>query len=211
MPRRPRIDLPGLPQHIVQRGNNRCHCYFAEADYHRYLNWLRTAASDHGVAVHAYVLMPNHAHILATPRESGALSTMMQSLGRRYVRYVNRAYKRTGTLWEGRFKSGVIDSDAYLLCVYRYIESNPVRAAIVREAVEYRWSSHRTNVGARASDWLTPHPVYLALGRDFNERTIAYRALFGDPFAPEELSRIRTAVNLGICISDPRFENSGSE
>ena len=205
MPRRPRIDEPGLPQHVIQRGNNRGACFFADRDYRCYLDWLRKAAGDHGVAVHAYVLMTNHVHILATPGKPGALATMMQSLGRRYVRYVNRAYERTGTLWEGRYKAGAVDSDDYLLRVYRYIELNPVRASMVAHSGEYRWSSYGKNSGDTEIDWLTPHAVYLALGRDSTERTEAYRALFRDEFNPEDTARIRIAVNLGIGVGDPRF------
>ena len=208
MPRRPRIDLPGLPQHVIQRGNNRSACFFDERDYRYYLDWLSRAASDHGVAIHAYVLMTNHVHMLATPCQPKALATMMQSLGRRYVRYVNRAYARTGTLWEGRYKAGPVDSDDYLLRVYRYIELNPVRASIVRFAGEYRWSSFSVNSGGSESDWLKPHAVYLALGRDSKERTQAYRALFMDEFNPEDIARIRVAVNLGIAVSDPRFRDA---
>ncbi|MEO8137092.1 MAG: transposase [Betaproteobacteria bacterium] len=205
MPRRPRLDVPGLPQHVVQRGNNRGACFFADDDYRRYLDWLRKGAGDHGVAVHAYVLMTNHVHLLATPAKPGALATMMQSLGRRYVRYVNHAYQRTGSLWEGRYRAGAVDSDDYLLRVYRYIELNPVRAGMVGDPGEYRWSSYTINSGAKASDWLKPHVGYLALGRGSTERADAYRALFQDELDPEDAARIRTAVNLGIGVSDPRF------
>ena len=205
MPRRPRLDQPGLPQHVIQRGNNRGACFFADDDYYHYLHWLRKAAGDHGVAIHAYVLMTNHVHILATPAKPGALATMMQSLGRRYVRYVNGFYKRTGTLWEGRYKAGAVDSENYLLRVYRYIELNPVRASMVTHPREYRWSSYGTNSGDEESDWLKPHRVYLALGSGSAERTEAYRALFRDEIDPEDTARIGTAVNLGIGVSDPRF------
>jgi putative transposase len=208
MPRRPRIDIPGLPQHVIARGNNRAPCFFADRDYSRYLDWLKRSSGDHGIAIHAYVLMTNHVHILATPAEPGALSTMMQSLGRCYVRYVNRAYQRTGTLWEGRFRSGVVDSDDYLLRVYRYIEMNPVRAGLVRHASEYRWSSYAINTGGKASDWLKPHPVYRALGNGSTERSVAYRELFRAEIDPEDVDRIRTAVNLGIGIADPRFREA---
>ena len=202
MPRRPRIDEPGLPQHVIQRGNNRCACFFADRDYSCYLNWLGQSAAVHDVAVHAYVLMTNHVHILATPSKPGAIATMMQCLGRRYVRYVNRAYARTGTLWEGRYKAGPVDSDDYLLRVYRYIELNPVRARIARHAGEYRWSSYAANSGGRTRDWLKPHPVYLALGNGSTRRAEAYRGLFRDAVDPEDTARIRTAVNLGIGVGE---------
>ena len=208
MPRRPRFDQPGLPQHVIQRGNNRSACFFADDDYGRYLGWLKQAAGDHGVAIHAYVLMTNHVHMLATPARPGGLATMMQSLGRRYVRHVNGVYHRSGTLWEGRYKAGPVDSETYLLRVYRYIELNPVRAGMVTHPGEYRWSSYAINCGDKAGDWLRPHAVYLALGRDSNERTEAYRALLRDALDPEDATRIRTAVNLGIGVDDARFREA---
>ncbi len=205
MPRRPRLDQPGLPQHVIQRGNNRSACFFADDDYYCYLHWLRKAAADHNVAVHAYVLMTNHVHILATPAKPGALATMMQSLGRRYVRYVNATYKRSGTLWEGRYKAGAVDAEDYLLRVYRYIELNPVRASLVVYPREYQWSSHAVNGGGKASDWLKAHALYLALGRGPAERTEAYLALFQTELDPQDTARIRSAVNLGIGVGDARF------
>ncbi len=134
MPRQPRIDLPGVPQHLVQRGNDRRPCFFAPIDRTRYLDELRDAACRYGCAVHAYVLMTNHVHLLLTPARTGCVSTMMQSLGRRYVRYINDRYRRTGTLWEGRFKACPVQSDDHLLRCYRYIELNPVRAGMVSQA-----------------------------------------------------------------------------
>ena len=205
MPRRLRLDQPGLPQHVIQRGNNRSACFFADDDYYCYLHWLRKAAADHNVAVHAYVLMTNHVHILATPVKPGALATMMQSLGRRYVRYVNTIHKRSGTLWEGRYKAGAVDAEDYLLRVYRYIELNPVRANMVAYPRQYQWSSHAINGGGKTSDWLKPHALYLALGRGSAERTEAYLALFQTELDPEDTARIRTAVNLGIGVGDARF------
>ena len=205
MPRRPRLDQPGQPQHIIQRGNIRGVCFFADDDYYCYLHWLRKAAADHHVAVHAYVLMTNHVHVLATPAKARALATMMQSLGRRYVRYVNATYKRSGTLWEGRYKAGAVDAEEYLLRVYRYIELNPVRANMVAYPHEYRWSSHAINAGGKANDWLKPHALYLALGSGPAERTEAYLSLFRIELDPEDTARIRTAVNLGIGVGDARF------
>lgn len=205
MSRRSRLNQPGLPQHVIQRGNNRGACFFADDDYYCYLHWLRKAAEDHGVAVHAYVLMTNHVHLLATPAKPGALATMMQSLGRRYVRYVNATYKRSGTLWEGRYKAGAVDAEDYLLRVYRYIELNPVRANMVAHPRSYQWSSYAINGGGKASDWLKPHALYLALGSGPAERTAAYLALFQTELDPEDTARIRTAVNLGIGVGDARF------
>ena len=147
MARQPRIDLKGVPQHLIQRGNNRLACFFDDNDRYRYLEWLAVAAAKYGGAVHAYVLMTNHVHLLATGHEKGALGRMMQSLGRRYVRYVNSRYRRSGTLWEGRYKSSLVDSDQYLLTCYRYIELNPVRAFLVTTPGDYRWSSFNCNAG----------------------------------------------------------------
>ena len=205
MPRRLRLDQPGQPQHIIQRGNNRSACFFADDDYYCYLHWLKKAAHDQGVEIHAYVLMTNHVHILATPTKPGALATMMQSLGRRYVRYVNATYKRSGTLWEGRYKAGVVDAEEYLLRVYRYIELNPVRANMVAHPGDYPWSSYAVNGAGKANDWLKPHALYLALGGGPVTRAEAYAALFRTELDAEVIDRIRTAANLGMGVSDVRF------
>lgn len=149
MPRRPRLDLPGIPQHIVQRGNDRQPCFFQEVDYVRYLQELRELALRQHCTVHAYALMTNHVHLLLTPTEVGQVAALMQTLGRRYVRYVKDRYHRTGTPWEGRYKSCPMDRESYLLCCYRYIELNPVRARMVERPDNYRWSIH----GASASTY----------------------------------------------------------
>lgn len=205
MPRRPRLDQAGLPQHVIQRGNNRSACFFSDEDFHCYLHWLKKAAGDHHVAIHAFVLMTNHVHLLVTPERPGSLATMMQSLGRRYVRYVNASYKRSGTLWEGRYKAGAVDAEDYLLRVSRYIELNPVRAGMVLHPREYRWSSYACNGQGSASDWLVAHPLYVALGETPDARAVAYAELFAAGIDPEETARIRTAVNLGIGVNDARF------
>ena len=205
MPRRPRLDQPGLPQHVIQRGNNRAACFFADEDYYSYLHWLKQAAAKYRVAVHAYVLMTNHVHLLATPGAPGALAALMQSLGRRYVRYVNFTYQRSGTLWEGRYKAGLVDDEAYLLRVYRYIELNPVRAGMAAHPRDYRWSSYAHNAGEKANDWLVPHPLYQALGLTAAQRVRAYAGLFSAEIDVEDTARIRAAVNLGIGVNDARF------
>jgi putative transposase len=178
MPRRPRILQPDFPLHIVQRGINREPCFFAEEDYQCYLHWLEEAARDCGCAVHAYALMTNHVHVLLTPSRPGAPARLMQSLGRRYVQYVNRQYRRTGSLWEGRYKSSVLEAESYLLACMRYIELNPVRAAMVADPGGYRWSSYRANGLGQTDAWLTPHPLYLGLDIEPASRCSAYRALF---------------------------------
>ena len=206
MARQPRIDLPGLPQHIIQRGNNRQACFFSDLDRSRYLEWLRMAAEKYGGSVHAYVLMSNHVHLLATGAELGALGRMMQSLGRRYVRYVNSTYRRTGTLWEGRFKSSLIDSQRYLLTCYRYIELNPVRAGVVGAPGEYRWSSFQHNAGGVRDDVITPHANYLSLGKSHAVRLFAYRALF-EVSIDEDLLAIRNHINREKPLASDIFRN----
>jgi putative transposase len=142
MPRPPRIDIPGLPVHVIQRGVNRAACFVGDVDRRYYLKLLAKSAARRHCAIHAYVLMTNHVHLLVTPSERGALGALMQDLGRSYVRVINAIHGRTGTLWEGRFKSSVVDTERYFFTCQRYIELNPVRAQLVRHPMEYEWSSH---------------------------------------------------------------------
>ena len=164
MSRRLRILFPGIPTHVVQRGNNRRQCFFTEHDRHFYLGQLEELAAQFQCAVHAYVLMDNHVHLLLSPSTKDGISVVMKHLGQRYVQHVNTIYRRTGGLWEGRFFSSVVDSGAYLFSCYRYIEMNPVRAGMVRCAADFRWSSHRANIGRECSPLVTPHTDYLGLG-----------------------------------------------
>ena len=205
MARIPRIDLPGIPQHIVQRGNDRQACFADDADYLRYRQELGEAALKHDCAVHAYVLMTNHVHLLLTPAERGATSRMMQAIGRRYVGAFNARYRRTGTLWEGRFKAALVDSTRYLLTCHRYIELNPVRAEMVSHPGEYRWSSYRANAQGEANMLLSPHPLYLALGADAIARQAAYRELFRFELEPALVDSIRQATNGNFVLGDGRF------
>ena len=145
MPRRPRMYLPEMPYHVVQRGNNRDATFFSETDYQFYLECLYSASIRYGVRIHAYVLMTNHVHILMTPELEDSVSLVMQSIGRRYVQYINKLYRRTGTLWEGRHKASLVDTDNYLLTVSRYIEMNPVAANMVQHPSEYQWTSYMCN------------------------------------------------------------------
>ena len=147
MPRKSRMYLPTIPCHVVSRGNNRDACFYADEDYLFYLECLGDACDKYAVALHAYVLMTNHVHLLLTPRDELGISRVMQSVGRRYVQYINYTYRRSGTLWEGRHKASLIDADRYLLACYRYIELNPVRANMVVDPADYRWSSYRVNAG----------------------------------------------------------------
>lgn len=207
MPRQPRIDLAGVPQHLIQRGNNRQACFFADDERRLYLDWLHEAAQTYGGAIHAYVLMNNHVHLLATGAEAGALGRMMQSLGRRYVRYFNAKHERTGTLWEGRYRSSLIGSDRYLLTCYRYIELNPVRADIVKRPGDYRWSSYHVNASGRALELITPHETYLSLGKTPAARLVAYRKLFSNAMSDDELKAIRDHVNQGRALGSEGFIN----
>ena len=156
MPRRPRIKLAGMPQHIVQRGINREPCFFADEDYFSYLHWLQKAAADWHCAIHAYVLMTNHVHLLVTPETETGIAKLMQAVGRRYVQYINRSYHRTGSLWEGRYKSSLIQAETYLLTCMRYIELNPVRANMAPDPAQYRWSSYRHNGLGQTDSRITP-------------------------------------------------------
>jgi putative transposase len=191
MPRPNRPDVPGVPQHVIQRGNDRQPCFFTESDNLRYHNDLREVALREGCAVHAYVLMTNHVHLLMTPSRRGAVARVMQSLGRRYVRYVNDRYNRTGTLWEGRYKACLVDEGDYLMQCHRYIELNPLRAGMVADPSDYSWSSHRANAYGTHDPLVLPHPAYMALSLDPAERLRAYRALVMETVGATEVEAIR--------------------
>lgn len=206
MPRKPRFYLPDIPAHIVQRGNSRRATFFTEEDYAAYLGWLRDGAELHGCAIHAYALMTNHVHLLVTPRDSGAISRLMQYVGRHYVTYVNHAYAKSGTLWEGRHKGCVVASDDYLLTCMRYIELNPVRAGMVAAPGDYRWSSYHANALGEPGDSLTAHPLYRALGQSAAERGHAYRELFRGALEPEQIHSIRATVQTGTPLGNECFK-----
>ena len=206
MPRQPRLDLADVPQHVVQRGNDRQPCFYVTDDYRRYLAGLRESAIRYGCSVHAYVLMTNHVHLLVTPSSAGAVSRMMQWLGRQYVGYINGRYRRTGTLWEGRYKSCLVDTERYLLTCYRYIELNPVRAAMVADPADYAWSSYRTNAQALPDKVVVPHAEYLRLGADASERCSAYRQLFEEVLGDARLAEIRAYVQQQRALGTIRFQ-----
>jgi putative transposase len=208
MPRRPRVHLPGLPLHIVQRGHNREACFFGEDDYHAYRHWLGEALKNTGSQLHGYVLMTNHVHLLLTPPDPQAVTKLVISLGRRYVQHINRTYHRTGTLWDSRYKSSLVHADAYLLLCQRYIELNPVRAAMVDDPAHYRWSSYRANGLGQPDPLLTPHPLYVELGRDEAARLAIYRALFRTELDADAISDIRLALNQGQPLGGSRFIES---
>ena len=205
MPRQPRFNLVGVPQHVVQRGNNRQATFFADADYERYIDHMMSAAAANPCDVHAYVLMPNHIHLLVTPRAPDALSKLMQSVAGRYAQYVNASHGRSGTLWGGRYKSSIVDSERYLLACYRYIELNPVRAGMARQPVDYRWSSYRHNGGGEVSGLIVQHPLYEALGAFPEARRVAYRALFRGAMEESLLRQIREALNQERALAGDRF------
>lgn len=185
MARQPRLDLPGIPQHIVQRGNNRLPCFLDDADRACYRQLLREALLATGCQLHAYVLMDNHVHVLATPPEQGAAGRMMQLLGRRYVGHFNARHGRTGTLWEGRYKACLVDGADYLLRCARYIDLNPVRARMTDAPTAFRWSSCAGLCGVRDDPLLTPHAVQRALGGE------GYRLMLGEAISDDDLAAIR--------------------
>ena len=204
MPRKPRFFLPDVPTHIVQRGNNREPIFFDESDYHSYLEWLLTGTQRYQCDIYAYALMPNHVHILASSREKDGISRLMQYVGRFYVPYINHTYGRSGTLWEGRFKSCLIQDETFLLRCMRYIESNPLRAMIVEKIKDYPWSSYLHNAYGKKNPLISIHPLYLALGNDETGRRKAYRDLFKQD-KQEETNKIRAAWQTGTPLGNDRF------
>jgi putative transposase len=205
MPRKPRFYLPGIPAHIVQRGNDRQAVFFADSDYQVYLDWMFEGAQRHGCSVHAYVLMTNHVHILVTPKAKDSISRMIQFVGRKYVTYINHLYGRTGTLWEGRHKGSLIDSERYALACSRYIEMNPVRARMVKTPEEYPWSSYRVNALGATRRRLVMMPEYCRLGATDDERQSSYRKLFDSLFDNHLLSEIQGSVQSGTPLGSARF------
>lgn len=208
MARLPRFVLVGHPQHIIIRGNNRAPVFAAEEDYRFFLDKLADAAKKHQCDIHAYVLMTNHIHLLATPHKEDGLSKMMQMLGRYYVQYYNYTYKRSGTLWEGRYKASLIDSEQYALLCYRYIELNPVRANMVGHPAEYPWSSYRANALGHSDPIVTPHALYWALGSDDGQRQLHYRSLFDGQVDEISLDQIREASNKAWVLGSEHFKQS---
>ena len=209
MARLPRLTLPGYPHHIILRGNNRQAIFATVADYQTLLNLLLENAQKFKVAIHAYVLMPNHIHLLATPDTADGLPQMMQAVGRRYVRWFNDAQGRTGTLWEGRYKSTVIDTDQYLLTCMAYIDLNPVRAGLVLQAADYAWSSHRHYIGQRLDNGvdklITPHPLVWGLGNTPFAREAAYADLVRGGISVSQTVHLTDAALRGWALGDADF------
>ena len=205
MPRKPRFFLPGVTTHIVQRGHSREPVFFEDSDYRAYLDWLQEAANRYECSIHAYVLMTNHVHILATPAKQDSITRMMQYMGRRYVPYINHTYGSSGSIWEGRYKASLIGEDDYLLTCMRYIELNPVRANMVKSPAHYRWSSYRCNGQGKADPLVTAHELYSALGKSTGARIAAYKALFKAHLDRGVLDDIRTAWQTGTPLGNSFF------
>ena len=207
MARLPRFVIPGQPQHVIVRGNNLEAIFYAEADYQFYLDKLKLACEKHQCDLHDYVLMTNHVHLLITPHTQESLAKALQMIGRYYVQYFNFTYARTGTLFEGRYKATVIDSEHYLLSCYRYIELNPVRANIVQHPSEYPWSSYAMNAlgDEGTGSLLVPHGEYIELGKNELARQAAYRALFKTRINEKTLEEIRESTNKAWVLGSEKF------
>jgi putative transposase len=206
MARLPRYVILGQPQHVIQRGNNRNVIFVADEDYQYYLQKLGDACKKYDCELHAYVLMTNHVHLLLTPNSENGISKVMQYIGRYYVQYFNFQYQRTGTLWEGRYKATLLDSESYLLICSRYIELNPVRAGMVTEPAEYPWTSYHFNALGQENKLLTPHGVYKALGADRLTCLSSYHALFDSHILKSDIEEIRTATNKAWVLGNDRFK-----
>ncbi|OGA67422.1 MAG: hypothetical protein A3G81_00985 [Betaproteobacteria bacterium RIFCSPLOWO2_12_FULL_65_14] len=204
MPRTARLVIPDIAVHIVQRGHDRAACFFDDADYRAYLEALREYAAEFHCSVHAYCLMTNHVHLLLTPREPTGCAQLMKHLAQRYSKRMNARHGRTGTLWEGRFHSGLVSSDHYALACYRYIDLNPVRAGLVPHPSEYRWSSYRANTYTRLDDLLNPHPAYAVLAADAPQRAAAYAMLCESSLEKKVLDEIRKATRGGHSMGAAR-------
>lgn len=195
MPRRARLLLPGYPLHIIQRSHNRQPCFLQRSDFLHYLEWLAEYSRSYDASIHAYVLMTNHVHLMASLEDIALLPELMKSIAQNYAQYLNRRCERCGSVWQGRYYSSPVTTDRYFLTCQRYIELNPVRASMVDSPARYRWSSYSGNAGLLADDLLTPHTTYLGLGGDESRRYAAYRGLFADAIAPGDLALIRDAIS----------------
>jgi putative transposase len=203
--RRARLAFPEVPLHIIQRGNNRQPCFVGQADFAVYLHMLGQYAQVSSCTVHAYVLMSNHVHLLLSPSDRDSASTLMKRLGQRYVQYFNRRHHRSGTLWEGRFRSCLVQDEQYFMVCQRYIELNPVRACLVAAPGDYQWSSFQANAFGRADQVVTPHPIYSSLAADAQGRQKRYRALFAEVLPPEMVNHLRHASNGNYAFGDSTF------
>lgn len=206
MPRKARMYLPGIPVHVVQRGNNREACFFAEEDFQFYKEILREGLNRYGAQLHAYCLMTNHVHLLITPSFTDSIPRILQHIGRQYVYYINKTYKRSGTLWEGRHKSSLVDAENYLLVCYRYIELNPVVAGMVKMPEEYPWSSYSTNGWGKCDPLVSPHEIYLRIHTEKLMREKEYRELFRTNLSVQDLHAIRESLSANQVLGQERFK-----
>ncbi len=206
MPRRPRMYLPGVPAHIVQRGNNREPCFFHPDDFVYYLQCLKHALSRHKVKLHAYVLMTNHVHLLMTPADETGISKLISLVGKNYVMYINKTYRRSGTLWEGRHKSSLIDAEKYLFHCHRYIEMNPVRASMTKKPDEYRWSSYAYHAWGNDNDLIEDHELFQALDITAEKRQFTYRELFRVDLTVEKIHEISHATHYNYPLGNEHFK-----
>ena len=197
--------LPGIPVHVIQRGNNRQQTFFEYGDFLYYLGALAESLERYSASLHAYTLMSNHVHLLITPEHEDSVPRIMQHVGRRYVLYINRKYSRSGTLWEGRYKCSLVDADNYLLMCYRYIEMNPVEAGMVKNPADYEWSSHRCNAVGKSSPLVTPHRIYLALGATRADRLRRYRELFKQAHRPADREAIEQCLDANYPLGNAVF------
>ncbi len=205
MARLPRLTLPDYPHHVIQRGNNRQPIFATSADHQRLLDILEESAKKFEVAIHAYVLMSNHIHLLATPQTADGLPLMMQALGRAYVRYFNASQQRSGTLWEGRYKSTLIQSERYLLACMVYIDLNPVRAGLAARAQDYPWSSHGHHIGLRSDRLITPHALFWELGNTPFAREAAYAEMVQAGINPVQQAALTDATLRGWALGEADF------
>ena len=205
MPRKPRFFLPNVPVHMIVRGNSRQVVFAEDDDYFAYRSWLKEASEQYDCKIHAYVMMTNHVHILLSAEEPTNISKLSQAVGRRYVPYFNYKYGKSGTLWEGRFKASSIDSEFYLLACYRYIELNPVRAGMVENSADYVWSSYHANALGEKDSLVTPHSVYLRLGKTKTQRQVAYKDLFKTPLSDNLITEIRQTTQTGTPLGSDKF------
>jgi putative transposase len=207
VPRQARLSAANIPVHVVKRGHNRETCFFADRDRRYFLAELRRRADRHRVAVHAYVLMTNHVHLLMTPASADGIAGVTKAVFENYTRYVNQVYGRSGTLWDGRYYSCLVEAESYLLTCHRYIESNPVRAGLVQHPGSYRWSSYRANAEGAPDHTISPHPVVAALGRNSGERREAYSRLFDRELDVQDLQLIRGCTRSDYALGGKRFQD----
>ena len=207
MPRLPRFCPADHPTHVVQRGNNRQVCFTCDDDMAAYAHSLHKGATKYGIAVHAWVFMTNHVHLLMTPSTAQGVSHLMQYMGRHYVQPFNFRYARSGTLFEGRFRSSLAQEDAYLINCIRYVELNPVRAGITTDPGDYRWSSYRCHAFGNTARMWTPCPEYLCLGENETERQKIYREMIAQSLSAEVIQKIRHCLNTGLVLGTEAFRD----